>query len=406
MLSCSSDGGPGPSLDPLSQVLADLRLSGVSYGRCELSRPWGIEFPPQAEARFHLVAAGHCWLRATSDEWLHLEAGDVALLPRGTGHTLSDEPHGKTRSIDDLPMEEIGERTYLVREGGPGAQTILVCCSVRFSQPALHPLLELMPPALLVRGAEASDASLGPMLRAIGDEVRSQRVGAATIMTRLADVVIARVVRAWVETQQSETTGWLAAIRDPKIGRALAAIHQRPGHSWSVESLADLARSSRSTFSERFTAVVGVSPARYLARWRMHLAGMWLRNDRLTVAQAAAKLGYDSEASFSRAFKRYVGVPPSALRRKKPDEEADRRPGGRQRHSRTTVVLGPRARHPAGRRSLFGSSAGLRAARARPADEARPPQGITRGSAAAPRAAGPHLPRKAARKFRSRRRHG
>lgn len=307
--------GPAPAPDPLSQVLADLRPSGVSYGRCELTRPWGIAFPPQAEARFHFVAAGDCWLRAPGRGWIHLHAGDVALLPRGAGHALSHKPDVKARSIDDLPMTEIGERTYLVREGGGGAQTILVCCSVTFSEPALHPLLELMPPTLLVRGAEAADASLTVILNAIGDEVRAQRMGAATIMTRLADVVITRVVRAWVEDRKEDTSGWLAAIRDPKIGKALAAIHERPGHPWSVESLADISQTSRSMFSERFTSLVGVPPARYLARWRMHLASAWLRNDRLTVGETAAKLGYESDASFSRAFKRFIGVPPSELRR-------------------------------------------------------------------------------------------
>jgi AraC-like DNA-binding protein len=134
-------------------------------------------------------------------------------------------------------------------------------------------------------------------------------------MTRLADAVIAYVVRLWVEARSGDTSGWLAAIRDPKIGRALAAIHRRPGHKWSVEGLARVARTSRSIFSERFTAVVGVPPAQYVARWRMHLASVWLRKDRATVVEVAARLGYDSEASFSRAFKRFLGKPPSAFRR-------------------------------------------------------------------------------------------
>lgn len=145
-------------------------------------------------------------------------------------------------------------------------------------------------------------------------EVSAQRVGAATILTRLADVVITRVIRAWVEGECGEASGWLAAIRDPKIGRALAAIHKQPGHPWSVESLADVALTSRSIFSLRFNAVVGMPPARYVARWRMQIASRWLRSDRLSVAEVAAKLGYESEASSSRAFKRFVGVPPGALR--------------------------------------------------------------------------------------------
>lgn len=322
MPSRSSEPIHALALDPLSQVLRDLRLLGVSYGRCELTSPWGIDFPAQTAARFHFVAAGGCWLGLPNEEWLELEPGDVALLPHGTAHSLAHRPREKTRSLNELTMVEVGERTYHVRAGGGGAESILACCSVSFGEPAFHPLLELMPSILLVRGAEQKDASLPLLLQTMGEEVLSQRVGAATIMTRLADVVITRVLRAWVEAQNPDTTGWLAAIRDPQIGRALAAIHQRPGHAWSVESLAHVAQSSRSIFSERFMTVVGVSPARYLARWRMHLASGWLRDDRLTVAQAAARLGYDSEASFSRAFKRHAGVPPSSLRRDGADASA------------------------------------------------------------------------------------
>ena len=167
---------------------------------------------------------------------------------------------------------------------------------------------------LLVRKGGTEDSTLRTLLDVMADEVKSERVGNATVMTRLADVVIARVVRSWVESRKRDTTGWLAAIRDPKIGRALAAIHREPGNLWPVEALAKVATTSRSLFSERFTAVLGVPPARYVTRWRMHLARGWLRKDRLTVAEVAARLGYESEAAFSRAFKRYSGQPPSALR--------------------------------------------------------------------------------------------
>jgi len=131
-------------------------------------------------------------------------------------------------------------------------------------------------------------------------------------MARLADAILTRVIRGWVEARAGETTGWLAAIRDPQIGGALAAIHRRPEHAWSVTALAEVAGMSRSLFSERFTAVVGSSPAHYVARWRMHLAQTWLRAGR--VSEVAARLGYQSEAAFSRAFKRAVGRAPSTLR--------------------------------------------------------------------------------------------
>jgi AraC-like DNA-binding protein len=195
------------------------------------------------------------------------------------------------------------------------SHTILACCSVSFEEPAVHPLLELMPPMLLVRNGANDDPSLPALLEAMAEEVLSQRVGAAGMMRRLADVVITRVIRAWVEGRHADSSGWLAALRDPKIGRALVAIHRRPGEAWSLDALADVARISRSRFAERFAAVLGIPPVQYVARWRMHLAAGWLRNERLTVAEVATRLAYESEASFSRAFKRLMGVPPSALRR-------------------------------------------------------------------------------------------
>jgi AraC-like DNA-binding protein len=306
----SSDLADALPADPLSEVLQELRLTGVSYGRCELGRPWGIALAPQAAARFHFVAAGVCWMGSEMLGWIPLQAGDVALLPQGIGHSIADRPQAKTKKItrlEDLPAEAIGERMYRVRAGGRGARTVLACCSVKFEEPALHPLLELMPPVLVVRGAATRDATLPALIETMAAEVLGQRVGASTILTRLADVIVATIIRAWVETGE-DTSGWLVAIRDPSIGRALAAIHRRPGERWSVDSLAEVARTSRSIFAERFMAIVGMPPARYLARG-------WLRDPRTSIAEVAARLGYDSEAAFSRAFKRLSGTPPSALRR-------------------------------------------------------------------------------------------
>jgi AraC-like DNA-binding protein len=301
--------------DLLSEVLQDFRITANSYGRCELAHPWGISFAPQSEARFHFVVSGGCWLRASKRGWQPLHAGDIVLLPRGAGHALASDARGSLRPLEELPLEEIGERTYALQAGGSGAPTVLVCCSVGFAAPAAHPLLELMPPLLLLRGGAASDPVLPTLLDAMASEALERRVGAATLMARLADVIILRVIRAWVESRAADAEGWLAAMRDERIGRALAAIHRKPGEPWSVESLAAVAGVSRSIFAERFAKLVGMPPARYVARWRMHVASGWLQNERASVAEVAARLGYESEAAFSRAFKRFVGVPPSALRR-------------------------------------------------------------------------------------------
>jgi AraC-like DNA-binding protein len=300
--------------DALSQVLQDLRLAGAHYCRCEAAEPWGIELPAQADATLHYVINGRCWLQTSGAEPVLLAAGDIVLLPLGTGHRLLAGPGAISSRIEDLGAERLGDATYRLQTGGDGPRSLLVCCAVTFDEPAVHPLLELMPPVLVVRAKTTHDPTLAALLEAMASEVTEQRIGAATVMTRLADSVIARLVREWVESHPDNTSGWLAAVREPQIGRALAAFHREPESDWSVEALAAAAGMSRSNFSERFTALLGTSPAKYVARWRMHLAARWLRTKQRTVDQVAFNLGYESVASFSRTFKRVMGSPPAAFR--------------------------------------------------------------------------------------------
>jgi AraC-like DNA-binding protein len=317
MLSRSSAGGR-LTPDSVSEILHDLRVAAASVGRYEMTAPYGLVVPPNAGARFHLVVEGGYWLAAANSSPVRMEAGDVALLPRGTGHLVYEhagEGDVPTWRLEEMPLDQVGEAAYRLRTRGRGPRSIVLCCILDFDMPSMHPLLELMPEVLLLRSGAAGDPSLSALLESMAAEMGAERIGAATVATRLADIVVARVVRAWVEGRTEQTTGWLGALRDPVIGRALAAIHRDPGQPWSVESLASLTNLSRSAFSERFTDVVGASPAHYVARWRMHVAGNWLRHDRRTVAEVAARLGYESEASFSRAFKRVSGVPPGVVRR-------------------------------------------------------------------------------------------
>ncbi|WP_312164058.1 AraC family transcriptional regulator [Phenylobacterium sp.] len=298
--------------DPLSRILRDLRIVGVSYGCCRLSAPWGVNFPKDGTARLHFIIEGACWLRVEGQEPMRLDAGDAVLLPKGTTHCLSDTEHGRTTCISDMPVRPIGDRVY--RLDGPAAATaVIACCNVRFREPCLNPLLELMPVVVSVAGAR-SDPTLPALLAAMADEVLDQKIGAATVLSRLADVVITRLIRAWVRDGGREAEGWMAAIHDPKIGRALAAIHQDPANDWSIEALARTAGLSRSMFAERFTRVLGLSPARYVARWRMYLASALLVEQGLSIAEVSGRLGYESGPAFSRAFKRHLGVSPGAMR--------------------------------------------------------------------------------------------
>jgi AraC-like DNA-binding protein len=301
--------------DLLSEVLQDLRLARASYGRSELTTPFGIEIPFKEGVRFHFVAEGGCWILSEAQAPIQLNAGDVVLLPHGTAHTMADAPGREALPLADVGPQLIGDANYRIAHGGGGARSLIVCCTIGFDGPTAHPLLEMLPPVLLVRRAEARDPMLPRLLEMMAAEVMAPRIGSATIMARLADIVMSCIVRGWLEAQHaSDVSGWLAAVRDPQVGLALARMHREPGHPWNVESLATAAGMSRSRFAERFARLLRVSPARYLLQWRMRLAAAWLRSGSMTVAEAAAQLGYESDAAFSRAFKRVMGLPPAAAR--------------------------------------------------------------------------------------------
>jgi AraC-like DNA-binding protein len=306
--------------DLLSEVLQDLRLARASYGRSEFTAPWGVEIPFKEGVRFHFVAEGTICMLTAGQNPLWLEAGDVVLLPHGTGHVIADEPRRAPQPLAELAPQLVGNSTYRITGGGGGARALIVCCTIAFDGPTAHPLLELLPDVLVVRGSAQHDSSLPVLLNLLASEVASQRIGSATIMTRLADIVMTQIVRAWIETRPADLSGWPAAVRDPQIGAALARIHRQPGVAWTVDTLAVAAGMSRSLFAERFAALLGVSPARYLLQWRMRLGAVWLKNEAMTVAEIAPRLGYASDAAFSRAFKRFMGHSPGSLRSKSAQE--------------------------------------------------------------------------------------
>jgi AraC-like DNA-binding protein len=303
--------------DALTEVLRDLRLVQSFYCHSELTAPWGLGLPPEDYAVFHFVADGEAWLQRPGSEPTRLAKGDFVLCAPGVAHSASSALGVPCRNVLELPYETVGEgRAMLLRHGGNGARTVLACGGVRFEDPAAHPLVALMPEVLHIRADQGGEAVLlRQMLEAMGSEALNPRPGGTTVMLRLADILVIHAVRSWLEAGADDRTGWLGALRDPQVGRAIVQMHREPERDWTVAALAASVHMSRSAFSDRFTALVGAPPLLYLTRWRMHLAARWLREDRASLGDVATRLGYESEPSFSRAFKRHIGVPPGAVRR-------------------------------------------------------------------------------------------
>ncbi len=299
--------------DPLTEMLRGLRLDGVEYGRCQPSAPWATSYPAQAEARFHFLAAGNAFLQSPSGEWMEMYPGDAVLLPRGDAHVLASQPGVPPISVDCMARKRLCDGIIDLQCASPDSRNLLFFAVMKFNVDKRHPLLELMPDVMRTSDLAASEPTIPLLLDAMTREAEMNRVGAGGILSRLADVLTATIIRTWVEHGCGDSTGWLAAVRNPDVGRVLAAIHLDPSHDWSVGELARHMGASRSAFAERFATVVGETPARYVAKMRMHQAHQWLREGQ-RVAVIAERLGYESEASFSRAFKRVIGASPSRSR--------------------------------------------------------------------------------------------
>lgn len=314
---------PTDGVDPLTEILLGLRLDGVEYARYVLHEPWAVAFPARREATFHFIAQGSCWIQVGQDDWLQLNAGDAVLLPRGSAHALASARALPTMEIGKLARKAVADNLFLVDDSAHAQSDAAVAAppthvvfsgTLRFNLDPLHPLLMMMPEAMRACDLAQRDPAVLALLDAMEREVALNRIGGCGILARLADVLAASIIRGWVECACTDASGWIAAVRCPLVGRVLAAVHQHPERDWSVNELAALMGASRSSFIEKFSATVGETPAKYVARVKMFQARHWIARDGLRVAVVANRLGYDSEASFSRAFKRIIGHPPSAAR--------------------------------------------------------------------------------------------
>jgi AraC-like DNA-binding protein len=306
--------------DPLGETLHMLRLNGSLYCRSELTAPWGIDMPSfDGYMIFHVVTSGHCWLEIEGEEPRLLQQGSLTLVPHGNGHCIRSSPGARAMPLFDIPVERISDRYEVMRFGGDGDLTQLTCGVVSFDQLAGQQLVAQLPEVLQIDSwDEEEDSWLQSTLRFISREARELRPGGETVITHLADILIIQAIRTWIDQAPEADQGWLAALRDKQVGRALAAIHREPEKDWTVDSLAREVGMSRSGFSARFTSLVGESAKRYLTQWRMQLARAQLQQTSDSLSVLADRLGYQSEAAFCRAFKRVYGVPPGSFRHSTP----------------------------------------------------------------------------------------
>jgi AraC-like DNA-binding protein len=303
-------------MDVLSDILGNLRLSGGVQFRCEFAAPWGMAMQATTDAPFHVVVRGNFWLRLPGrKDPIALQGGDLVVLPHGGAHALLDSPRGVARPVEAVIAGQRLDHYGPVSNDGDGQPASILCGYFRFERDYQHPVLAALPSLIHIRNTDSQDlAWLQASLNFMIHETRAARAGAEAVVDRLAGVLFIQVVRSYIEQRESPP-GMLAAFADKKIGAALELMHGTPHDPWTLETLARRVGVSRSVFAARFHELVEQTPMQYLTFWRMQLARRLLTESRLPTATIADRVGYRSEASFGKSFKKLLGVGPGAYRR-------------------------------------------------------------------------------------------
>jgi len=329
--------------DTLSDLLRAVRLHGAVFYYIEGTPPWVAEAPhareiipaimPRAEhmIEFHGIVKGSCWAAIVGESPIRLEAGDVILFPQGDPHVMSSAPGMRAPSVDTtlffsprppqlpyaLSMKEAEVTTTRLAGSDPDRATV-VCGFLGLDARPFNPLLAALPRVLRIPGSTlGADSWVTTFMRAVVAESNSRRPGGEAVLERMSEMLFVEVLRRHIDSLPPEQKGWLAGMRDPAIGRALSLIHEKPAEAWTLERLSEAAGLSRSSLHERFVHFIGQPPMQYLTQWRMQVAAGLLRDTTAKLVAVALDVGYESEAAFSRAFKRVAGMSPGAWRKVK-----------------------------------------------------------------------------------------
>ncbi len=313
-------------MEALEDVLRLTGLTGGVFVDAEFTAPWSVlgkvapevcapfMKPPERLAAFHYVVDGEVTVTPEGGVAYRLGPGDAVLLPHNEMHVIAGAPGLSSVHAGELLRTMSPNGVARIVHGGGGAKTHMVCGFLG-GNAQLHPLLASLPAVMTLNLASLpSGAWMARTFEYAAQTLAEGDTGAPTVLTKVAELMFVEAVRRYLSSLPPEETGWLAALRDPAVGRAIALMHAKPASDWTADALAQEAHLSRSAFAERFTALIGVPPMRYLINWRMQMAMQKLRETRLVIAQIAFEVGYESEASFTRAFRRETGSPPAAWR--------------------------------------------------------------------------------------------
>jgi AraC-like DNA-binding protein len=317
--------------DILSDVLRTVRLSGAVFFDVAASSPWVAEAPPAATVapkvmpraqhviEYHVITSGFGWatLLDSGDDPVRLAPGSVIMFPQGDRHVLSSKPQMRAKpdlSVFDQP-EHLSPPFYLEQFGDGPEETRMICGFIGCDLVPFNPVIHTLPRMVHVPdGYTHGDGWLSSLIRAIMKESRKQRVGAQSVLSKLSELLFIEVVRSYTESLPDDARGWLAALTDPCVGRAIELLHDDPKRSWTLESLARDVGVSRTVLVNRFSEHLGVAPMTYLTNWRMQLAARMLTDGGTPISRIADEVGYKSEAAFSRTFKRCTSISPGAWR--------------------------------------------------------------------------------------------
>lgn len=308
-------------MDPLSDVLRVVRLDAAYFYAVDAAEPWSVEAPPSPRIMprvlpasehlipYHVLLAGRCFGGLAGEDQVEMAPGDVIVFPHGDGHVMSSA-RGMRTDPNEYGAPDRYPNTVVLGDTPP--TTSFVCGFLGCDLRPFNPLLASLPRRMHMRGM--STAGLAGFTRQVTEESRLGRAGAETVLTRLAELMFIEVLRRYLDELAPGQVGWLAGLRDETVGAALALLHARPGHQWTLADLASQVAASRSKLAERFTLLVGQPPMQYLAQWRMQVAANLLLQGSAKVAAIGSEVGYESEAAFSRAFKKATGLAPGAWR--------------------------------------------------------------------------------------------